>query len=150
MRPDAVMDAEQKKAHFRKYYSKKEKQSKMNKKKPQSEEVGKDPKSNRLRKIVRIELRTPERRNFDEDQIFLDHLQSSTSIYQNENYMTGSNVPHSSSIINGYNQNSGLENINGIHPLPVEDFNQSSVQLTDLDNINKETLFFWNSVNPLN
>lgn len=154
MKPEAVLDTEQKKIHFRKYYSKQERLSKGKKMKSKSISKSKslssttvDKPSPRSRcKIVRIEQRTPERGHFDVGHTFLNYY------HQIENNPVGFNACENtlnppSSFCASHVQlfSSGNNHENTTCPIPSEDFGQPRVQLPDLDNIHSENLFFWSS-----
>jgi hypothetical protein len=161
MRPEAVLDTQQKKIHFRKYYSKQERLSKVKKKKSMNKEEAKlsrsrndakhRPSQQPRHKIVKIEQRTPERRDFDADGTFFNNLYQSADICRKENNPVGFNSWENScpsSFSNPAYQHCSYDFSYGnmTRPLPPEEYGQSSVQLPDLDDIHTEALFFWNSM----
>jgi len=161
MKPEAVLDHEQKRAHFCKYYSKQERLSKLRKRKVKqvrkpSKSVASSPKQLQLpqHRIVKIEQRTPERREFNDEDDFLNHILSNGG--QEEPNPVGFQACGNDVILSSFEcpsfqqpqvlhtQSLGQMNCQAVDP------RQSRVQLPDLDDIHTETLFFWNSMDFLN
>jgi len=164
MKPEAVLDPEQKKIHFRKYYKRQERLSKLRKRKVNRVEkhskskncVASPAKQVQLpqHKIVKIEERTPERRGFEVNDDFLNDIQSNNSpVEQNPAgfHAACENVNFSNFECPGFQlpQFSYAPSFGQIH-CPAENLCQSRVQLPDLDDLHPENLFFWNSMDFLN
>jgi len=164
MKPEAVLDPEQKKIHFRKYYSRQERLSKLRKRKVNR--VEKHSKSKNCvanpakqleqppHKIVKIEQRTPERRGFDVDDCFLNDIHSNNS--QIEQYPVGFQAACENVILSSFEYPGfqlpqfSYDPCLGQMNCTAEDSGQPTVQLPDLDDLQTERLFFWNSMDFLN
>jgi len=158
MRSEAVFDLEQKKAHFKKYYSKQEKLSRSRKKKSQRRGAAASSRRKAQPKIspqqeqkvvpqpkfVEIPLRTPERMNLSVSEggfpVNLEAKEGSL-------YCPGHDMerfePYPASFSNFLPTCSNDINYE-VASSSLNSNNQAGFQLQDLDTINNDALFYWN------
>lgn len=169
MKPEAVLDLEQKKVHFRKYYSKQEKLSKPRKKLLELEggvktcrrslrlapSLSSDQPPGPQPKMVKLPPRTPERRNHDDAfPINLDFKDESYWLEQDlggyevcldpANFSTFDTANFQSSCSFGYNYESVAQDS------VIDNGCQTRLQLPDPETAHNDPLFYWNSTDFVN
>lgn len=167
MKPEAVLDSEQKKIHFRKYYSRQEKSTKTRKKKclanndktssrQDDRPLSPSPSNNPVllqQQIVKIPQRTPERGNLENEEKSSDIKTESEWTDQDPRGFQSYPDPINFSTFESPNFQlcSYDYNYEAASQLSVaENTFQNRIQLPDLDNIHNEALFYWNSFDLVN